>query len=147
MNEPIADAVRGILDGHIVLDRSIANRGHYPAVNVLASLSRCMKDVVTCEHKDAANKMRELLAAYADAEDLINLGAYAKGSNSVVDRAIEMKPEIDAFLRQDIYERDTFDNITHRLMSMFESKESKGESTQKDYVAPVPYFARTRRQA
>ena len=97
MNEPIADAVRGILDGHIVLDRSIANRGHYPAVNVLASLSRCMKDVVTCEHKDAANKMRELLAAYADAEDLINLGAYAKGSNSVVDRAIEMKPEIDAF--------------------------------------------------
>lgn len=147
MNEPIADAVRGILDGHIVLDRSIANRGHYPAVNVLASLSRCMKDVVTCEHKDAANKMRELLAAYADAEDLINLGAYAKGSNPVVDRAIEMKPEIDAFLRQDIYERDTFDNITHRLMSMFESKESKGESTQKDYVAPVPYFARTRRQA
>ena len=80
MNEPIADHARSILDGHIVLERRLAHKGHYPAVDVLQSISRCMKDVVTPEHAAAANKFRELLAAYTEHEDEISLGAYAKGS-------------------------------------------------------------------
>jgi flagellum-specific ATP synthase len=82
MNEPIADAARGILDGHIVLDRKFANKGHYPAINVLASVSRCMKDVVDDRHLQAALKFRELLAAYTDAEDMINLGGLCAGRKS-----------------------------------------------------------------
>ena len=104
MNEPIADAARGILDGHIVLDRKFANRGHYPAINVLASISRCMKDVVDEKHLKAADMFRELLAAYTDAEDLINLGGYVRGANPVVDRAISMITEMNIFLKQGIYE-------------------------------------------
>ncbi|MCP4132304.1 MAG: flagellar protein export ATPase FliI [bacterium] len=119
MNEPIADAVRGILDGHIVLDRKIANKGHYPAVDVLASISRCMKDVITPEHRDAANRLRELLAAYTEAEDLINLGAYARGSNPTVDTAVDMMGTINSFLRQEVYEAENFDSIISRLMALF----------------------------
>jgi len=143
MNEPISDAVRGILDGHIVLARNLAHKGHYPAIDVLGSLSRCMKDVVDREHMDAANKFRELLAAYRDAEDLINLGAYARGSNPVVDRAIEMKESMDAFLRQGIYERDVYEKIESRLIAFFRKKEQK-EVIPKDIIARAPYFARAR---
>ncbi len=146
MNEPIADAVRGILDGHIVLDRKLAHRGHYPAIDVLGSISRCMKDVVEDGHAKAAADMREILAAYAEAEDLINLGAYARGSNPVIDRAIEMKPRMDAFLKQGIYERDTYDSIVEKLESMFrKKKEGAREGAAADYVASTPYFARMRK--
>jgi len=124
MNEPISDAVRGILDGHIALERRLANKGHYPAVDVLASISRCMKDVVSPEHRKAAVKFRELLAAYTDAEDLINLGAYARGSNPVVDRAIDMIAVINDYLRQDVYEQDSFGSIVEKLNRMFSEKES-----------------------
>ena len=126
MNEPISDAVRGILDGHIVLDRKFANKGHYPAVNVLASISRCMKDVVTDEHKMAAAKFRELLAAYTEVEDLINLNAYARGSNPTVDKAIDMMDMMNAFLRQGIYEKDTFESIVDKLIAMFVQKRQNG---------------------
>jgi len=118
MNEPIGDAARGILDGHIVLDRKFANRGHYPAIDVLASVSRCMKDVVTSEHQKAANMFRELLAAYTDAEDLINLGGYVRGANPRVDRAMSMIDEINDFLKQGIYEEDNIKDISSRLISM-----------------------------
>ncbi|MFH0976135.1 MAG: flagellar protein export ATPase FliI [Spirochaetota bacterium] len=119
MNEPIADAVRGILDGHLVLDRNLANKGHYPAIDVLASISRCMRDVTEKDHQKAAGQFRELLASYREAEDLINLGAYAKGSNPLVDKAIEMIGKINAFLKQDMYEKDTYDNILSKLKGMF----------------------------
>jgi len=125
MNEPIGDAARGILDGHIVLDRKFANKGHYPAINVLASVSRCMKDVVDSEHQKAANLMRELLAAYTDAEDLINLGGYVRGANPRVDLAISMIEEINDFLKQGIYEEDTLENIRKRLVGMMLPKEEK----------------------
>jgi flagellum-specific ATP synthase len=118
MNEPIADAARGILDGHIVLDRKFANRGHYPAIDVLASVSRCMKDVVDEKHISAAMLFREILAAYTEAEDLINLGGYVRGANPLVDKAISMMGEINRFLKQDIYEKETLESTSTRLVNM-----------------------------
>ncbi len=140
MNEPIADAARGILDGHIVLERRLANKGHYPAVDVLASISRCMKDVITPEHKAAAQKFRELLAAYTEVEDLINLNAYVRGSNPLADRAIQMIDEMNRFLRQGIYEKDTLESIEKKLAAMFaeEKRPARGR-------AVTPAFAQVRR--
>jgi len=100
ISEPISDAVRGILDGHVWLSRDLANRGHYPAVSVLESISRVMPDVVTEAHRDAALAVRRVLAVWNDIEDLVNVGAYAKGANVEFDLAVAMKPKIDAFLRQ-----------------------------------------------
>lgn len=100
-HEPITDAVRGILDGHIVLSRRLAERGHWPAIDVLASLSRLFPDLSSSEHQVAAQRLRQILAAYAQAEDLINLGAYVPGSNKLVDTAIRCRSNIDAFLRQE----------------------------------------------
>ncbi len=139
MNEPIADAARGILDGHIVLDRKLAHKGHYPAVDVLSSISRCMKDVVSQEHLEAAQKMRELMAAYQEIEDLINLNAYVRGSNPVADRAIDMHEEISSFLRQGVYEQDSFEQIVARIIAMF----GETEGGQRAVVAPTapPAFA------
>ncbi|AJD90998.1 ATP synthase [Jeotgalibacillus malaysiensis] len=100
MNEPIADTVRGILDGHIVLDRSIANKGHYPAINVLKSVSRLMNHLADQPHLKAAEKMRELMSTYEQAEDLINIGAYKRGSSADIDQAIQYQPMIKQFLKQ-----------------------------------------------
>lgn len=100
MDEPIADEVRGILDGHIVLDRAIAARGQYPAIDVTVSLSRVMDAVVAPEHSQAARKFRALLSAYEQKRDLIQLGAYAKGSDARIDRAIQALPEIERYLGQ-----------------------------------------------
>ena len=99
-NEPIADAVRSILDGHVVLSRDLAHAGHYPAIDVLASVSRVQNAVTSPQERDAMNALRGLLAAHAEAKDLIEIGAYVAGSNPVVDRAVELRPQIDAFLRQ-----------------------------------------------
>lgn len=99
-NEPIADAARSILDGHIVLDRKLTSKGHYPPINVLGSLSRVMPMVVPTEHVEDANSLRSLLAAYDEVEDLVSVGAYKPGSKPLSDRAIEKWPAIQAFLRQ-----------------------------------------------
>ena len=138
MNEPIADAARGILDGHIVLDRKFANRGHYPAVNVLDSISRCMKDVVDEKHLAAAKIFRELLAAYTEAEDLINLGGYVRGANPVVDRAISLINDMNDFLKQGIYEHNDFASIRARIISMMMPEEKKTRTVQ---TASAPAFA------
>jgi flagellum-specific ATP synthase len=100
MNEPVADAARSILDGHIVLRRELAARGHYPAIDVLDSISRVMNEIVSDSHRRAAQAVRELLATYRSAEDLIQLGAYVAGSSAGIDRAIERHPFIRAFLIQ-----------------------------------------------
>jgi flagellum-specific ATP synthase len=100
-NEPVADAVRAILDGHIVLSRQLASQGHYPAIDILHSVSRLTSQIASPTQKDAARKMREALSAYRDAEDLIQLGAYVSGSNSLLDTSIRMRPELLEFLRQD----------------------------------------------
>jgi flagellum-specific ATP synthase len=101
MNEPVADAVRSILDGHIILSRSLAARNHYPCIDVLNSASRLFSAVAGREHRAAAGRLRELLAAYTGAEDLINIGAYTKGSNRLVDQAIACHAQIIEYLRQD----------------------------------------------
>lgn len=103
-NEPIADAVRGLLDGHTWLSRKLASRNHYPAIDVLESLSRLMNDITDEEHRDAAGIVRELLAAYRDHEDLISIGAYRRGSNRAVDLAMELQDELNALLRQRVDE-------------------------------------------
>jgi flagellum-specific ATP synthase len=105
MDEPIADATRSILDGHIALSRALAARNHYPAIDVAGSVSRVMNSVVTKEHKKAAGELRELMAVYSAHEDLINIGAYVKGSNRRLDQAIEVMDRIKEFLRQDIGEK------------------------------------------
>lgn len=100
MNDPIADTVRGILDGHVVLSRKLADKGHYPAIDVLRSISRVARDISTPEHNAAATRMRDLLAAHADAADLIQIGAYVPGSDPRVDAARTLHPTMEALLRQ-----------------------------------------------
>lgn len=119
MNEPIADNVRGILDGHIVLSRDLAEKNQYPAVDVLASLSRLMIDIVDKEHFALAQKLREVLATYRDAEDLINIGAYIKGSNAKIDYAINKYEQVINFLKQGVFEKRTFAETKSRLLEIF----------------------------
>ena len=109
LNDPVADNARGILDGHIVLSRRLAQKNHYPAIEVTESISRVMDRVISKEHLSAARRLRSLLAAYRENEELINLGAYAKGSNPLVDEAISKKDLIDAFLKQDVDEPAKFE--------------------------------------
>ncbi len=104
MNEPIADAVRSILDGHIVLTRELAHAGHYPAIDVLQSVSRLVSEIAPDAVRDAGQEVRELMAAYRDQRDLITIGAYERGSSPLVDRAIDLKEPIDTFLRQRVTE-------------------------------------------
>jgi flagellum-specific ATP synthase len=118
MNEPIADAVRGILDGHFVLDRNLANKGQYPAVNVLKSVSRLMNSIVPEEHLRAAQKLRELLSTYINAEDLINIGAYKKGSSAKIDQAIRLYPGIISFLKQGVDEKISLQESVDKLFSI-----------------------------
>lgn len=102
MNDPIGDAVRSIVDGHIVLSRQMAQKGHFPAVDLLQSASRVMKNVTIPEHIKLAQKIRETLAVYKEAEDLINIGAYKPGSNAKIDKAVKLIDQVNSFLRQDV---------------------------------------------
>ena len=120
MNEPIADAVRGILDGHIVLSRNLANKNHYPAIDILASVSRVMPNIVDKEHIDIVGRIKDLMATYRDSEDLINIGAYIKGTNKKVDMAIEKIEIINEFLRQGIHDRLTFDEVVELLRGILD---------------------------
>jgi len=115
MNEPIADAVRSILDGHIVLSRRLAHKNHYPAIDILESISRVMPNIVSNEQRTVAMKARELLATYREAEDLVNIGAYVKGSNPKIDEAIRKHPKLESFLIQDMNEADFSSDIWSEL--------------------------------
>jgi flagellum-specific ATP synthase len=117
-NEPISDTVRGLLDGHVWLSRKLATRGHYPAIDVLESVSRLMIEVVDARHRAAAQTLRELTAVYRDHEDLISVGAYRAGSNPLVDRAIRMQSEIDQFLRQRIDESSSVSQARTALLAL-----------------------------
>jgi flagellum-specific ATP synthase len=119
MNEPIADTVRGILDGHIVLDRTLAQKGHYPAINVLSSVSRIMKDIVGPEHIQASETMRRLMAVYRNSEDLITIGAYKKGANKELDTAIEHKKWIHDFLQQGVLEASHLEASAAAIIQQF----------------------------
>ncbi|MCX7879663.1 MAG: flagellar protein export ATPase FliI [Ignavibacteria bacterium] len=118
LNEPVSDTVRGILDGHIVLSRKLASIGHYPAIDVLDSISRVMNDIITPEHKKAVKIALELLATYRNSEDLINVGAYQRGTNLKIDKAIAMHDTLSSFLKQDIDETHSFENTIRNLIEI-----------------------------
>jgi flagellum-specific ATP synthase len=120
MNDPIADSVRSIIDGHIVLDRMLAAKNHYPAVDPLMSASRLMKEIVTKEEFGNAGRFRDLLSSYREAEDLINIGAYVKGSNPKIDEAIAKIARMNDFLRQDIDESFTYGQSRDALKAIIE---------------------------
>lgn len=118
-NEPIADAVRGILDGHIVLSRALAAKNHYPAIDILGSISRLMSEIADSDHKKAAAFARDLLATYKDSEDLINIGAYAKGSSQRVDMAIKYNEVLNKFLTQGMMEHSSLMDTRNTLVNIF----------------------------
>jgi flagellum-specific ATP synthase len=118
MTDPVADAVRSILDGHIVLSRRLASAGHYPAVDVLESVSRVMPAITTDEHRHAAHRLLDMMATYREAEDLINIGAYVKGSNPRIDEALRNWEKIRLFLRQKANEKADFDESIAQLTGM-----------------------------
>ena len=109
---------RSILDGHIMLSRELAHKNHYPAVDVLQSVSRVMKEVTSKEHVGAAGKIRTLLAGYKKNEDLINIGAYVNGADPVTDQAIKFMPQINNFLQQKVDEKTTYDETIAALMQL-----------------------------
>ena len=118
-NEPITDTARGILDGHIVLSRQMAQKNHYPAIDILQSISRVMSSIISKEHKAAAGKMKQVLATYQEAEDLINIGAYKAGSNPDIDFAIEKIKAVNAFLQQQTDEKFSFEETLEQMFAIF----------------------------
>jgi flagellum-specific ATP synthase len=121
MNDPIADTARAILDGHIVLSRTLTQRGHYPPIDILSSLSRVMPNIVAREHLQAANRLRQLIAAYRDAEDLVLIGAYQKGANPLVDFALERREAIERFLQQGVEEHTDFSQTVAQLLALVQT--------------------------
>ncbi len=119
-NEPITDTARGILDGHIVLSRKLGHKNHYPAIDVLASISRCMSAIASEEHKQLAGNLKNVLATYSDAEDLINIGAYRAGSNKDIDYAISKIDKVNGFLRQDVNSKFLLEDELRLLKEIFD---------------------------
>lgn len=118
MNDPIGDAVRSIVDGHIVLSRAIAHKGHFPAIDILQSASRVMRNISTPEHVKMAQKIREILATYREAEDLINIGAYKAGSNPRIDKAVKLIDGVNHFLKQDVEEPASFNQCLRQMQGL-----------------------------
>lgn len=118
INDPVVDTVRGIIDGHIFLSRKVAAQNHFPAIDILGSVSRLFTEICDPEHMQAAGKMREMLAVYKDAKDLIDIGAYEPGSNPKIDIALQMMPEINSFLRQSVKDIVNMDSTIARLKDM-----------------------------
>jgi flagellum-specific ATP synthase len=117
-NEPVSDAMRGLLDGHVILSRRLASQAHYPAIDVLESISRLFTDIVSLEQQQAVQTVRELLAAYHEHEDLISIGAYRSGANPAVDAAIAMRDEINKFLRQAVADGSSVESARTQLMQL-----------------------------
>jgi flagellum-specific ATP synthase len=117
-NEPVSDAVRGLLDGHIILSRELAYQNQFPAMDILGSISRLMMQVASSEQNQAAGKIRDLMALYKKSEDIITIGAYAQGSNNKLDKAIQMKTIFDNFLKQSISEKVTFTQTVQDLLNI-----------------------------
>ncbi len=114
-NEPIADTVRGILDGHIVLSRQLANENHFPAIDIGASISRLMVEIVSEEHRNVSSKLRNLLGLYQKNADLISIGAYKRGSNAALDEAVTKINDINQFLQQGIRENFTYEETVKQI--------------------------------
>jgi flagellum-specific ATP synthase len=125
-NEPITDAVRGVLDGHIVLTRELADKGHYPAIDILGSVSRVMPKITPDEHRRAAKRIRELIAEYRRSEDLVTIGAYKQGTNAELDIAIKLRSEINDFLQQDAARGVPYDTTLERLYELASAAANAG---------------------
>ncbi len=138
LSEPVSDAARAILDGHIVLSRKMAALNHYPAVDVLQSVSRVMIDVISDEQRRLANKAKEILASYRESEDLINIGAYVKGSNSKVDYAISKIDPLNSFLKQRMDEKADFNGNIEALKEIFKDEEVRVSAAEGDGVSSAP---------
>ena len=119
LDEPVSDAVRSILDGHIILSRKLFMQGQYPALDIMASVSRSMMDVVSPEQFQASNMFKKVYATFAEVEDMVNIGAYKKGANPDVDFAIEMQPKLNNYIRQDAEEKSSFDESVAELLKLF----------------------------
>ncbi|MGA2192241.1 MAG: FliI/YscN family ATPase [Nitrospirota bacterium] len=130
MNDPVGDTMRSLLDGHIVLSRDLASRGHYPAIDLRHSVSRLMNDIAGRKQLEAAGRFLEVLSEYAQAEDLINIGAYKRGSNPKIDLAIDMKEKMDTFLRQRLEQRSGYPESLRELHTLFD-KEAQGKNEQR----------------
>ena len=118
MNDVIGDAVRSIVDGHFVLDRKLAAKGHFPAIDVLPSTSRVMRQIVPKEFMELSRRMREIISVYRDAEDLVNIGAYKQGANPKIDEALRLYPEIEQFLRQDVEDATSIEDCARRMVQI-----------------------------
>jgi FliI/YscN family ATPase len=142
-NEPISDTVRGILDGHIMLSRKLAHESHWPAIDVLQSISRSMNDITSPSHQAAASQLKKLMAAYQQSEDLISIGAYQTGSNAEVDLAIKLRPIWNEFLRQGNTENSNFDLATQGLanltarMEQLKPMHTEGSEAAADVMSPA----------
>jgi flagellum-specific ATP synthase len=119
-NEPISDCARATLDGHIILSRKLAGLNHYPAIDVLESVSRVMKDIVSKEQADLSDKVKKVLATYKEAEDLINIGAYSPGSSRKIDYALSRMEKIEDFLKQKIDQHSDFESSLNFLREIFQ---------------------------
>jgi flagellum-specific ATP synthase len=136
-NEPVSDTMRGLLDGHVWLSRKLASRGHYPAIDVLASISRLMKDVTTPQHRAAAATIRQLLAAYTEHEDLLSIGAYRRGSNRAVDAAVDMRSELDGLLRQAVDNVQPFEKTVEQLTKLAAHCQARMQAAPSVAAAPA----------
>src|SRR5690606_8072518 len=125
MNEPIADTARGILDGHIVLSRKLASLGHYPAIEVLESISRVRGDVINQEHNSMIRSLQELLAIYKSVEDLISVCAYQQGTNLKTDKAVQYNDIINSFLKQNVNEHVVFEDTIAKMQEILSIKDIK----------------------
>ena len=138
MNEPIADAARSILDGHVVLTRSLAHSGHYPAIDVLQSVSRLIGEITTPEVRAAGQRLRAALAAYRDKQDLISIGAYQRGTDPLLDSAIALRPAIDAFLRQRVEEFSSAPDADAALLALAAELHSQSDAFAEAQMASQP---------
>jgi flagellum-specific ATP synthase len=124
-NEPVADTARGLLDGHTWLSRKLAAKGHFPAIDVLDSISRLMTEITDAEHRQAAQSVRELLSAYREHEDLISIGAYRRGSNRAVDLAIDLQDPINQFLRQAMDQQSSVATAREQLLALYQARQQR----------------------
>jgi FliI/YscN family ATPase len=138
-NEPIADTVRGLLDGHVWLSRKLASSGHFPAIDILSSISRSMTHIVSAEQRAAATSVRRMLSALAENDDLINIGAYRRGANRLVDVGLELREEIHALVRQAVEEPTSAADTTQRLVALAAKAEAKLQAA--PVIASVPRVA------
>jgi flagellum-specific ATP synthase len=127
LDDPIADSSRALLDGHIVLSRRLASRGHYPPVDVGESISRAMRDVTSADHMQQAVEVKAIVAAYQEAEDLVSIGAYARGSNTQIDRALEFIDPINDYLRQGLDEGSNMSRHVQQLLGLLEPRVGQAE--------------------